>query len=73
MVADPKTVADLFVEHFTSVFWKDPAAPGARHRQRMEFPGVNFSSTGGKSYNVPFSASELRIALSQCHDFSGSR
>ncbi|MPC57314.1 hypothetical protein E2C01_051292 [Portunus trituberculatus] len=29
-VADPKTVADLFAEHFDSVSRKDPAAPGAR-------------------------------------------
>ncbi|MPC60818.1 hypothetical protein E2C01_054875 [Portunus trituberculatus] len=69
-VADPKTVADLFAEHFVSVSRKDPAAPGARHRQRMESFGVNFSSTGGESYNVPFSVSELQTALSQCHDSS---
>ncbi|MPD05287.1 hypothetical protein E2C01_101019 [Portunus trituberculatus] len=69
-VADPKTVADLFAEHFASVSRKDPAAPGARQRQRMKSLEVNFSSTGGESYNVPFSASELRTALSQCHDSS---
>ncbi|MPC38034.1 hypothetical protein E2C01_031535 [Portunus trituberculatus] len=67
-VADPMTVADLFVEHFASVSQKDPAAPGARHRQRMESLGVNFSSTGGESYNVPFCVFELQTALSQCHD-----
>ncbi|MPD06475.1 hypothetical protein E2C01_102289 [Portunus trituberculatus] len=56
--------------HFASVSQKDPAAPGARHRQRMESLGVNFSSTGGESYyNVPFSVFELQTALSQCHDF----
>ncbi|MPC28228.1 hypothetical protein E2C01_021426 [Portunus trituberculatus] len=70
MVADPRTVADLFAEHFASVSWKDPAAPGARHRQRMESLGINFYSAGGESYNVPFSASELRTALSQCSDSS---
>ncbi|MPC73486.1 hypothetical protein E2C01_067818 [Portunus trituberculatus] len=40
-VADPKTVADLFAEHFASVSRKDPAAPGARYRQSMESLGVN--------------------------------
>ncbi|MPC56507.1 hypothetical protein E2C01_050468 [Portunus trituberculatus] len=30
-VADPKTVADLFAEHFASVSRKDPATPGARY------------------------------------------
>ncbi|MPC37595.1 hypothetical protein E2C01_031082 [Portunus trituberculatus] len=69
-VADPKTVADLFAEHFLSVSRKNPAAPGARHRQRMESLGINFPSTGGESYNIPFSASELRTALSHCHDSS---
>ncbi|MPC71707.1 hypothetical protein E2C01_065993 [Portunus trituberculatus] len=69
-VADPKTVTDLFAEHFASVSWKDPAAAGARYRQSMEFLGVNFSSTAGESDNVPFSASELRTALSHCHDSS---
>ncbi|MPC43270.1 hypothetical protein E2C01_036913 [Portunus trituberculatus] len=68
--ADPKTVADLFAEHFASVSRKDPAAPGARYRQSMESLGVNLSSTGGESYNVPFSVSELQTALSQCHDSS---
>ncbi|MPD04711.1 LINE-1 retrotransposable element ORF2 protein [Portunus trituberculatus] len=70
MVADPKTVADLFPEHFASVSRKDPAAPSARSRQRMEYLGVNFSSTGGESYNVPFSVSEVQTALSQCLDSS---
>ncbi|MPC78482.1 putative RNA-directed DNA polymerase from transposon X-element [Portunus trituberculatus] len=37
-VADPKTVADLFAEHFASVSRKDPAAPGARNRQRIFLP-----------------------------------
>ncbi|MPC71545.1 hypothetical protein E2C01_065823 [Portunus trituberculatus] len=69
-VADPKTVADLFAEHFASVSRKDPTAPGARYHQSMESLRVNFSSTGGESYNVPFSTSELRTALSQCHDSS---
>ncbi|MPC89069.1 hypothetical protein E2C01_083997 [Portunus trituberculatus] len=69
-VAYPKTVADLFAEHFASVSRKDPAAPGARHRQRIESFGVNFSSTGGDSYNVLFSVSELQTALSQCQDSS---
>ncbi|MPC54473.1 hypothetical protein E2C01_048391 [Portunus trituberculatus] len=63
MVADPNTFADLFPEHFASVSRKD-------HRQRMESLGVNFSSTGGESYSVPFSVYELRTALSQCHDSS---
>ncbi|MPC90613.1 hypothetical protein E2C01_085608 [Portunus trituberculatus] len=69
-VAHPKTIADLFTEHFASVYRKDPAAPGALHRQSMESLGVNFSSTGGESYNVPFSVSELRTAFSHCHDAS---
>ncbi|MPD04982.1 hypothetical protein E2C01_100698 [Portunus trituberculatus] len=58
-VADPKTVANLFAEHFASVSRKGPAALGAHHCQRMESLGVNFSSTGEESYNVPFSISEL--------------
>ena len=69
-VADPKTVADLFAEHFASVSRKDPAAPGARHRRDLESHGVNFASPGGESYNVPFVVSELRIALAHCHDSS---
>ena len=69
-VADPKAVADLFVEHFARVSRKDPVAPGARHRRDLESQGVDFTSIGGESYNVPFSLSELRMALSQCHDSS---
>ncbi|MPC35497.1 hypothetical protein E2C01_028921 [Portunus trituberculatus] len=69
-VADLKTVADLFAKHFASVSWKDPAAPSARYRQSMESLGINFSSSGGESYNVPFPVSELRTTLSQCHDSS---
>jgi len=69
-VADPKIVADLFAEHFASVSRKNPDAPGARHRRDLESLGVNFASTGGESYNVPFSLSELKMALSQCHDSS---
>ncbi|MPC26469.1 hypothetical protein E2C01_019608 [Portunus trituberculatus] len=61
-VSDPKTVADLFAEHFASVSRKDPAAPGARYCQSMEYVGVNFSSTGRESYNVPFSVSKLQTA-----------
>ncbi|MPC94704.1 hypothetical protein E2C01_089884 [Portunus trituberculatus] len=57
-------------EHFASVSRKDPASPDARHRQRMESLGIYFSSTRGESYNVSLSASELRTALSQCHDSS---
>ena len=69
-VADPMTVANLFVEHFAKISRKDPAAPGARHRQNLESQGINFGSTGGESYNVPFSLSELKLALSRCHDSS---
>ena len=69
-VADPKTVAGLFAEHFASVSRKDPTAPGARHRQNLESLDINFASSGGESYNVPFSAAELKVALSQCHDSS---
>ncbi|MPD07009.1 hypothetical protein E2C01_102850 [Portunus trituberculatus] len=46
-VADLRNVADLFAEHFASVSQRHPAAPGARHRQRMESLGINFSSAGG--------------------------
>ncbi|MPC59937.1 hypothetical protein E2C01_053969 [Portunus trituberculatus] len=52
-VADPKSDADLFAEHFASVSWKNPAAPGARYHQRMESLGIIFSYTGGESYNFP--------------------
>ncbi|MPC70258.1 hypothetical protein E2C01_064501 [Portunus trituberculatus] len=69
-VADPKTVADLFAEHFASVSRKNSTAPGARHCQRMESLGLKFSSTGGETFNVPFSVSKLQTALSQCHDSS---
>ena len=69
-VADPKTVADLFAEHFASVSRKDPTAPGARYRQTSESHDVNFASPGGESYNVPFTVSEMQKALSQCHDSS---
>ncbi|MPC91687.1 RNA-directed DNA polymerase from mobile element jockey [Portunus trituberculatus] len=48
-VADPRTVADLFAKHFANVSRRNPAILGARHRQRMESLGMNFSSTGGKS------------------------
>lgn len=69
-VADPKTVADIFSEHFSEVSRKDPTAPGARHRQNLESHGVDFASAGGEPYNVPFSLSELKMALTQCHDSS---
>lgn len=69
-VADPKIVADLFAEHFASVSRKDAAAPGALHRRTVESQDLSFTSPGGESYNVPFSHSELRIALSQCQDSS---
>jgi len=69
-VADPKSVADIFVKHFASVSKKDPSAPGSRHRRELEALGVNFASIGGESYNVPFSLSELKMALSECHDSS---
>ena len=69
-VADPESVADLFAGHFASVSRKDPAAPGARYRQTVEAQGINFVSPGGENYNVPFSASELKMALSQCQDSS---
>lgn len=69
-VADPKAVADLFAEHSPSVYRKDPTTPMALHRRHLESVGINFASPVGESYNVPFSRSELRMALSQCHDAS---
>ena len=47
-VADPKTVADIFAEHFSEVSRKDPTAPGARHRQNLESQEVDFASAGGE-------------------------
>ena len=69
-VGDPNIVADLFATHFAGVSRKDPAAVGARYRQDMEAAGVDFNSQGGESYNVHFSLSELKSAVSQCHDSS---
>lgn len=69
-VADPKTVADVFADHFAGVSRKDPAAPGARQRRDLETLGLDFASNGGESYNVPFSLSELKVALSQCNESS---
>ena len=69
-MADPKTVADLFADHFSSVSRRDPTAPGARHRKGLEAVDMDFASPGGESYNVPFSPGELMAALSQCCDSS---
>ncbi len=46
----------------------DPAALMTLHCQHLESVGVNFTSSGGESYNIPFLA-ELRMALLQCQDF----
>lgn len=64
-VVDPKTVAELFTEHFASVSRKDPAAPGTRQRRNLQ----SLASSGGESYII-FSLSELKMILSQCHDSS---
>ena len=69
-MADPKTVADLFADHSSSVSRRNPTAPGARHRQDLEAVDVDFASPGGESYNVPLSPGELMAALSQCYDSS---
>lgn len=69
-VAEPKAVADLFATHFAEVSKKDPAAPGSAYRQGLEDVGLDFASPGGESYNVPFTLSELKTALNQCHDSS---
>ena len=69
-VAEPKIVADLLADHFSNVSRKDPAAPMADARTRSEALGVDFTSAGGESYNVPFSMPELKTALSQCQDSS---
>ncbi|MPC66481.1 hypothetical protein E2C01_060629 [Portunus trituberculatus] len=52
-VADSKTVADPFAEHFASVSWKDPAAPRARHCQRMESLGIIFLPLEGSHIISP--------------------
>ena len=54
----------------SSVSRKDPTAPGTRHCQGLEAVDVDFASSGGESYNVPFSPGELMTALSQCCDSS---
>ncbi len=46
-----------------------PTAPMALHRRHLESVGFNFASSGNKSYNVPFSLSELHMALSQFYFF----
>ena len=69
-MAEPETVAYLFASHFANISLKDPAAPGARFRQNLENVGVDFTFQGGESYNVLFSASELKTALFRCHDSS---
>lgn len=46
-MADPKTVADHFAEHFASVTRKDSDVTGARHRWELYSFGVNFASIGG--------------------------
>lgn len=69
-VADPQLLAGLFAEHFSGVSRRDPDSPGALHRRTLECRGVSFPPGDGEQYNVPFSPSELRAALSQCHDTS---
>ena len=69
-VADSQRVANIFVEHFASVSQKDASSPSACRRRRLESAGVAFPSSGEESYNVPFSKSELRAALSKCSDTS---
>ena len=55
-MAEPKTVADLFAGHFSSVSRRDPTVPGA--------VDVDFVFLGWETYNVPFSPGELMTALS---------
>lgn len=67
-IRDPKIVANLFAVHLAGVSRKDPSAPGGRYQQDLE--AVDFFSFGCESYNVLFSLSELKTALSRCHDLS---
>ena len=69
-VADPQLVARLFAEHFCGVSRRDPNSPGTAHRRSLESRGGSFPPGDGEPYNVPFSPSELRTALSQCHHTS---
>ncbi len=43
-------VADIFIEHFASVFRKDLDFRMAHHHRYLEFRGVNFASARGESY-----------------------
>ena len=69
-VADPQEVASVFAEHFANVSRKDPNSPMAQHRLHVESQGLDFASNETEPYNVPFSLSELKLALSQCGDSS---
>ena len=55
-MVEPEIVANLFASHFANISLKDPGVPGATYRQNLDIVGVDFTSTGGESYNVPFSA-----------------
>ncbi len=56
-VADPKTVANLFTEHFASVSRKDPSTLMALHRLHVlhDFFFYFFPTRVSEFYNVPFS------------------
>ena len=69
-VADPQLLAGLFAEHFSGVSRRDPNSPGTLHRRALECRGVFFPPGDGEHYNVPFSLTEIREALSQCHNTS---
>ena len=69
-VADSHAVAELFVDHFARISKKDTSSPSARLRRNMETSNISFASSGGESYNVPFSVTEFNSALSKCQDSS---
>ena len=69
-VVDPQLLTALFAEHFNGVSMRDPNSPGTLHLRALEFRGVFFPPGDGEHYNVPFSLTEIREALSQCHNTS---
>ena len=70
-VSDSQAVANTLAETFSFVSSRASRSPAMR-RQFVadEARQLDFSSCGGESYNVPYSLSELRSALSLYKDSS---
>ena len=61
---DPKTVSNIFAEHFAKVSSKNENAPYYRESLRQEFKYLDFTARKTESYNDPFSMKEFLAALS---------